>query len=134
MKKFLLLILLTVMVGASNASAAMTEQQVKDVLKFTKDFIMTESKNSGIFSLKHPETGQEEWFELYGILGDVKEAEGGYFVTVDVDIFGYPEENYLLYFIVKTQDDQYKLDEIRIGPRFTRQLQGQEAQKLSIPE
>ncbi len=110
----------------------MTEQQVNDILKFTKDFIMTESQNSGIFSLKNPETGEEEWFELYGILGEVKEAEGGYFVTVDVDIFGYPDENYLFYFIVKSQDGQYKMDEIRIGPRFSRKEQANK--KLSIPE
>lgn len=116
----------------SSASAAVTEKQIKDILKFTQDFLMTESKNSGIFSLKNPETGEEQWFELYGILGEIKEAEGGYFVTVDVDIFGYPDENYLLYFIVKAENSQYRLDEIRIGPRFTRNAQ--ETQKLSIPE
>ncbi|MGE0268566.1 MAG: hypothetical protein AB7S78_08955 [Candidatus Omnitrophota bacterium] len=133
MKKRILLVLSLIFVlGVHTASAALTEQQSEEILKFTKDFIMNESKNSGIFSLQHPETGQEEWFELYGILGNIKEAEGGYFVMVDVDIFGYPDENYLLYFIVKTVDGQYKLDEIRIGPRFERK--GQATQKLSIPE
>lgn len=114
-----------------NLHAALTPERQEAMLDFTKDFIMKESKDSGIFSLKHPETGAEEWFELYGILGNVAEQpDGSYMVTVDVDLFGYPDRNYLLYFVVREQGASFGLEEIRIGPRFIRK----DSQKLSIPE
>ena len=85
-------------------------------LMFVKDYIMTESKNSGIFSLKHPETKEVQWFELYGILQDIEKEDGNAIVTVDVDLFGYTDRNYLLYFIVKKIDGRWTLMEIQVGP------------------
>lgn len=128
--KILSLILVLLVAIPQMVMAAPSQETIDEILKYTRDFLMEESKNSGIFSLKHPENGQEEWFELYGILGDVKEFNGKYVVTVDVDLFGYDDSNYLLYFIVVKESDQYKLDEIQIGPRFDRN----KSQKLSIPE
>lgn len=109
---------------------ALPEEKRQDILTFTKEFIMKESKNSGIFSLKHPETGAEEWFELYGILSDVKVDGGRHVVTVDVELFGYSDRNYLLYFVINDVEGGYTLEEIKIGPRFVRE----DAQELTIPE
>lgn len=123
--------ILAAVLTAGSAAAALSPNKMKEVLDFTKEFIMNESKNSGIFKLERPGSTEVQWFELYGILNDVKEVQDKYVVTVDVDVLGYDDRNYLLYFIVKEQDEgRYDLDEIRIGPRFTRQG----SSKLSIPE
>lgn len=126
-----LICVLGLAVFVNAAAAAPSQEKIQQVLDFTKEFIMQESKNSGIFKLERPDKEEVQWFELYGILGDVREDKDKYVVTVDVDVLGYKDRNYLLYFVVKDQGEgQYNLDEIRIGPRFTRQS----TQKLSIPE
>ncbi len=132
MRKYSALIVAAMLlVFVSSVSAAPSEQKVKEILDFTKEFIMQESKNSGIFKLERPDKVEVQWFELYGIMEEVQKIQDKYVVTVDVDVFGYKDRNYLLYFFVKDQGQgQYNLDEIRIGPRFTRN----ESQKLSIPE
>ena len=132
MQKFIGIGMLCALIFAAGpASAALSEQKIQEVLDFAKEFIMKESKDSGIFKLERPDKAEVQWFELYGILGEVREVEDKFVVTVDVDVLGYDDRNYLLYFIVKEQGEgQYNLDEIRIGPRFTRQ----KSQKLSIPE
>ncbi|MBZ0167270.1 MAG: hypothetical protein K8I00_10735 [Candidatus Omnitrophica bacterium] len=130
MKNTLLMTLILSLVLVNTAMASLSEQKVQEVLDFTKAFIMEESKDSGIFSLKRPDGKEEQWFELFGILGDIKEVSDSYVVTVDVDVLGYKDQNYLLYFVVKQDGDGYNLDEIRIGPRFNRKA----SQKLSIPE
>ena len=123
-------VLLAVLTTGS-AFAALSENKVKEVLDFTKEFIMEESKNSGIFKLERPGGTEVQWFELYGILDEIQKIQDKYVVTVDVDLFGYSDRNYLLYFIVKEQGEgQYTLDEMRIGPRFTRAG----SDKMSIPE
>lgn len=132
MRKLSVLISMVMLaVFVNTATAAPSEQKIQEVLDFAKEFIMKESKNSGIFKLERPGTADVQWFELYGILGEVKNVKDKYVVTVDVDVLGYEDRNYLLYFIVKEPSEgQYNLDEIRIGPRFTRK----DSQKLSIPE
>lgn len=129
-KQPILIALIISLVFVSTSMAKLSDTKAQGVLDFTKQFIMEESKNSGIFSLKRPDGEEEQWFELYGILGDIKEVNDSYVVTVDVDLFGYKDRNYLLYFIVKEIEGQYNLDEIRIGPRFDRK----DSQQLSIPE
>ena len=124
-------ILLTVLVfffacgQAGAASAPLTQDQKTDLLTFMKDYLMLESKNTGIFEFKPDSSKVGEWFQLYGILNKIRPREDGYTVIVDADVFDYPDVHYLLYFDVAKKDGRWVVVHKRVGPRHDRQLTDQ---------